>query len=65
MNNNIYKKIIIPQSILLYCFKADSYFDYNRRVYILSKYIKKQYDKQIEKAVISSIYDILQKGGLL
>lgn len=64
-NNNKYKKIVIPQSLLLYCFKADSYYDYNRRVYILSKYIIKQYDKTVEKALISSIYGICAKGGLL
>lgn len=59
---DMYENITIPKTLLLYCFKAHNYSEYNRRVYILSKYIKKQYDKRVEKAVINSIYGILERG---
>lgn len=37
----------IKKSLLLYCFKADNYYNYERRVKILALYIRRKCDKML------------------
>ena len=55
-------EVTIKKKMLLYCFKADTYYDYQRRIWLLSCYIKRRYDKVIEKELINAVYGCLQRG---
>ena len=58
-------EVTIKHNMLLYCFKADTYYDYQRRVWILTCYIKRRFDKAIEKELINAICGCLKRGEYL
>lgn len=53
--------ITIPKSMVLYCFAAVNVYDFDRRVFILSKYIKRKLDAQYDRDVILSIANIFSR----
>lgn len=50
----------IPKSMVLYCFAAVNVYDFDRRVYILSKYIKRKVDMQYNRDVILAFTNIFR-----
>lgn len=54
--------IKIPKSLILYCFAAVNVYDFDRRVYILSQYIKKKIDYQYDKSVFLAIANMFPRG---
>lgn len=41
------KEISISNGVVKYCFKADNFYDFERRVYLLSKFIERKLKKEL------------------
>lgn len=53
----------IKKSLLLYCFKADNFYNYERRIKILAMYIKRIHDRQLISAMFKR--NIVAFGDIL
>lgn len=44
-------KIYVSKTLFIYCYKADNYYDYKRRVCLLTRYIQRKFDKRLIKCI--------------